>query len=86
MPLPDPVHLYQKIHARQHTWPDKQSNPEDNIAQQMSSFQQPCPAETDQRNLQQLHREQIAPNLVEQASHDQLVHQGRQQKCHKSRR
>lgn len=52
----------------------------------MPALEQFSPAQTDKRNLQQLHSEEVASDLAEHACHEELMHKCRQQKGHERRR
>lgn len=70
------VLLHHQIQTRQQARPDEQTKPEDRIAQHDLVSQELRFTQHNERHLHQLHREKIPPDLPEQHSHAQLVHQG----------
>ena len=78
--------LQDQIQTRKETRSDKKTYPEYHVAQDDPALEQPRSTQTDQRNLQELHREEIASNFSKEASHDKLMDDCREEKGNKSRR
>ncbi len=74
--------LQDQIQRTQETWSHEYAQPEDHVAQNVSTFEKPCPTQHDQRQLRHLHHQQVTPHLLEDDCHDQFMDTGREQEGH----
>lgn len=75
------IYLHNQIQTGDHARPNEQSKPEDYVSKGVPLFHKLRLHECRKWQLRQLEREQIPSDLVEDAEHENLMHDGAEQEC-----